>query len=97
MAVSKQQAGVQLSTYADNVALPAFARRAPVPACSKRSISAARRAYRSKPAAAGSDGRTPHLYINASAPHTMRAVPISMLNANSCNDGQFQMATTSVR
>ena len=81
----------QQPTYADNVPLPAFARRCR----SNRSISHARaapqqlipllqvRAHSSKPAAAGllvwthagTDGRTPCRFINP-APHTTRAVPI---------------------
>jgi len=44
-----EQVCVQLPTYADNVALPAFARRC----CCNRSISPARRAHSSKPAATG--------------------------------------------
>jgi len=44
-----RQLFVQLPTYADNVALPAFARRC----CSNRSISFARRSHTGKPAAAG--------------------------------------------
>jgi len=46
--VRKEQVRVYLPTYADNVALPAFARRC----CSNRSISPAGRAHSSKPAAA---------------------------------------------
>ena len=63
---------VRLRTYADNVALPAFARRR---CCSNRSISPARRAHSSKPEAAGllplahagtdrqTDGRTSYCFV----------------------------------
>ena len=79
-------------TYADNVALPAFARRG----CSNRSASPARRAHSSKPAAAalplwthagtntrtgrGTDRRlrTPYRFIDPAA-LTVRAVPINLI------------------
>jgi len=82
-ALQQQQVCVQLPTYADNVALPAFARRARR-CCSNRSISPARRAHSSEPAAAGlllwahagTDGRTPYSFTDP-VPHTMRVVPIT--------------------
>ena len=73
---------VQLPTSADNVALPAFAAvpcgaaaadRRP---CRSRSISPARRAHSSKPAAVAGDGRTDrrkHDSCIDPARHTMRA------------------------
>ena len=62
--------------YADNVALPAFARRTPL----------LQRLYSSKPAAAGllllvnagTDRRTPYRFINSDA-HIVQAVPISLI------------------
>ena len=83
MTVSEQtkQVWIQLPTYADNVALPAFTRHC----CSNQLISPARWAHSSKPATAGltpmlrqshagsdrqTDGRTPYRFINP-APHTM--------------------------
>jgi len=83
MTVSEQtkQVWIQLPTYADNVALPAFTRHC----CSNQLISPARWAHSSKPATAGltpmlrqshagsdrqTDGRTPCRFINP-APHTM--------------------------
>jgi len=93
--VAKQQVCVQLPTYADNVALPAFARRTPL---LLQSIDVScPPAHSSKPAAADSllwahagadrrtDGRTPCRFID-SAPHTMRAVPmIYSERAKSCS------------
>ena len=73
---------VQLPTSADNVTLLAVtAERRP---CSNRSISPARRAHSSKPAAAAcgrhgcrkTDRRTPDSFIDP-APHTMQAVSIT--------------------
>jgi len=81
---STERLRVRLSTYADNVALPAFAH-------SNRSISPARQANSSKPAGAGllplricccgpmlgqADLRTPSSFIGC-APHTMCSIPIT--------------------
>jgi len=46
----RKQVCVQQPTYADNVALPAFVRRTPL--LQQSTISSARRAHSSKPAAA---------------------------------------------
>ena len=76
------------TTHADNVALPAFARRF----CSSRSISLACRPHISRPAVAGllpfahagtdrrTDGRTPYGFTRCinPAPHSMRAVPMTL-------------------
>ena len=76
----REQICVQLPTHADNVALPAFARRWP---CSSRSISPACMAHGSKPTAASlllwallgqTDGRTLDRCIDP-APRSMRTVP----------------------
>jgi len=83
------QVCVQLPTCADNVALPAFARRTPL--LQSIDISAPRQAHSSKPTVAGlllwvhagterrtdgwTFGRTPRRFIDA-APHCMRTVPI---------------------
>jgi len=63
--LSFNKSAFQLPTYTDKLPLPAFA----------RSISLARRAHSSKPAAAGllqTDGQTPYRFVD-SVPHTMRA------------------------
>jgi len=84
-----QQVYVQLPTYADNVALPAFAHR-----CDNRSISLVCRAHSSKPATAdllpwahaGTDrrtyGRTPYRFIDP-AQIAMRSVPIILTTIRS--------------
>ena len=76
----RRQIYAQLPTSADNVALPAFAvahSAAVRRPCSSRSISPARRAHSSKPAAAACGGRqtdrqTPDSYIDP-VRHTMQA------------------------
>jgi len=87
--------------YADNVTLPAFARRTQLllPArrsCSNRSISSARRAHSSKPAAAAFDGRmgqkdgwTQDSFTDPN-PHTMRAMPITNRIATTKNSAKSQ-------
>ena len=83
-----QQVCVQQPTYADNVPLPAFARRTPLLQQSI-DISPVSRAPSSKPAAAillvlaragterRTDGRTPYCFIDPAA-HIMRAMPIKV-------------------
>ena len=71
----RRQIYAQLPTSADNVALPAFAaahRAVERRPCSSRSISPARRAHSSKPAAAAADRQTPDSYIDP-VRHTMQA------------------------
>ena len=70
----------QLPAYADNVALPAFARRC----CSNRSISAANLQQRvccCGPMRGQTDGRTPYRSTDP-GPHTMRAMPVIKARQN---------------
>jgi len=79
-----KQVYVQLPAYAENAALPAFARRPPrcCAPCSNRSISPTDQAITAKFVAVAhagtdirTDGQTPDRCIEA-ASHTMRAVPV---------------------
>jgi len=83
----EKQVCVQLSTYTDNVALPAFTHRYCCVPTMQQSVSPACQAHSSKPAmfsefaAVGpcwdrqTDGQTPYHYTDP-APHTVWAVPI---------------------
>jgi len=81
--ISTQQVRVQLPTYADNVALPAFTRHT-----LQQSIDSSRFAVMGPCWDGQTDGRTPYRFIDPASHTTMRAVPITVQCATVRNEMQ---------